>query len=126
MGGRQVRNARELLVQNNIPTYETPEEAVRAYVNMFNYRRNLDLLYETPSELPERKAPSKPPLRRIIEKAVSEERTLLSDRESKAFLAGYSIPSVDSHLAGTLEEALSLAKEIGYPVVIKIASTQIL
>lgn len=126
MGGRQVRNARELLVQNNIPTYETPEEAVRAYVSMFKYRRNLDLLYETPSELPERKAPSKPPLRRIIEKAVSEERTLLSDRESKAFLAGYGIPSVDSHLAGTLEEAISLAKEIGYPVVIKIASPQIL
>ena len=39
-----------MLVQNNIPAYETPEEAVKTYVNMFRYKRNLGLLYETPSE----------------------------------------------------------------------------
>jgi acetyltransferase len=125
MGGRQVRKAREILIQNNIPTYETPEEAVRAYVSMFKYRRNLDLLYETPSELPDRKALSKERLRELIDKEVSEGRTLLNDAVSRDFLVSYGIPFLNSRLALSLEDALGIAKEIGYPVVIKIESPQI-
>jgi len=125
MGGRQVRNAREILIQNNIPTYETPERAVRAYVNMFKYRRNLDLLYETPSELSEKKAISNQQLRGIINKALQEGRTFLNDKESKDFLVSYCIPSTVSRTIRTMEEALRVAEEIGYPVVIKILSSQI-
>jgi acetyltransferase len=125
MGGRQVRNAREMLIQNNIPTYETPEQAVRTYVNMFRYRRNLELLYETPSELPEQKAPGKAPLRELIKKATLEGRTFLSERESKDFLVSYGIPSTVPHATRTIEDALVVTKEIGYPVVIKITSPHI-
>jgi len=124
-GGAQVKKARENLLQNNIPTYETPEEAVRAYINMFKYRRNLDLLYETPSVLPERIALSKEQLEKHINKALSEGRTFLNPAESRDFLSNYGIPFMASHTTRTLEEALSVAKEIGYPVVIRIVSPQI-
>ncbi|HEY3277139.1 MAG TPA: bifunctional acetate--CoA ligase family protein/GNAT family N-acetyltransferase [Syntrophorhabdaceae bacterium] len=125
MGGRQVRAGREMLVQNNIPAYDTPEQAVKTYVNMFRYKRNLGLLYETPSELPERGAPDKAPLREIIRGAALEGRTLLNERESKDFLVSYGIPTTLPRITRTVEEALRLAKEIGYPLVIKIVSPDI-
>ena len=109
MGGRQVRNAREMLVQNNIPTYETPEEAVRTYANMFRYKRNLGLLYETPSELPEHKALQKGPLKELIKKAALEGRTLLNEKESKEVIAGYGIPTTVPRLTSTSEEAEDVA-----------------
>ena len=59
MGGGEVREGREILLKNNIPTYDTPEEAVRTYLYMYRYERNLELLYETPSELPVDQAPAK-------------------------------------------------------------------
>ena len=52
MGGEKIRRAMKTLRQNNIPSYESPEKAVRAYANMYRYERNLKLLYETPAELP--------------------------------------------------------------------------
>jgi acetyltransferase len=52
MGGLEVAKAREVFIQNDIPTYETPESAIRAYLHLYEYSRNLDLLYETPSALP--------------------------------------------------------------------------
>ncbi len=125
VGGKQVRNARELLIANNIPTYGTPEEGVRAYVNLFKYRRNLDLLYETPSELPERKDLSKRKLEGLIHKALSEGRTFLNEVESKNFLESYGIQTVPSRTVRTMEEVLRTAREIGYPVTIKIAAPQL-
>ena len=84
MGGAQVRNAREMLIQNNIPAYETPEEAVRAYINMFRYKRNLELLYETPAELPRHKAPRKTPFKELIKKAALKGRGFLHEKESRS------------------------------------------
>ncbi len=52
MGGRDVQDGREIFLENNIPIYETPEEAVKTYLYMYNYERNLELLYETPADLP--------------------------------------------------------------------------
>jgi len=124
-GGTPVRKARELLISSNIPTYATPEEAVRAYVHMFKYRRNLDLLYETPSELPERQALSKQILGGLIHQALADGRAYLNEKESKDFLESYAIPGVPARTIHTEEEALRAAQDIGYPVVIKIVSVQI-
>ena len=48
MGGKTIEEAKEVLIHNNIPTYVTPEEAVKTYMYMYKYGRNLELLYETP------------------------------------------------------------------------------
>ncbi len=58
MGGKAVQKGREILFENNIPTYETPEDAVKTYLYMYQYERNLESLYETPAELPIDQAPS--------------------------------------------------------------------
>src|SRR6185369_2612741 len=48
LGGDALREARGLFAQAGIPTYDTPEEAVRAFLQVVQYRRNQDLLMEVP------------------------------------------------------------------------------
>ena len=55
----------------------------------------------------------------------AENRTLLTEYESKQLIAAYDIPTVDTRLAATVDEAVSVAEQIGYPVVIKIDSRTI-
>jgi acetyltransferase len=125
MGATKVRASMETLARNDIPSYETPEEAVRTYVNMYRYERNLELLYETPAELPVQEAPRKEHLKELIERAIGEGRTLLNESESKEFFASYGIPTTVPSITHDVEEAVAMAHEIGYPVVIKVVSPAI-
>lgn len=126
MGGSDLRAAREVLTQNSIPTYETPEQAVRTYATMYRYKRNLELLYETPAELSVQEAPRKEHLIDLIKQAIKEGRSLLNEQESKAFLSSYAIPTTTPYITRHLGEATAVAQEIGYPVAIKIVSPDIL
>jgi acetyltransferase len=125
MGGPEVAKARELFIHADIPTYETPESAIEAYQYLYNYSRNLEQLYETPEELPLDQAPPKNNLKALINRVMKEGRTLLTEEESKRFLAYYGIPVTTTALARTPDEAVNIANVAGYPVVIKIASPDI-
>jgi acetyltransferase len=125
MGEDSVREARDMFHKNDIPTYPTPEEAVKTYMYMHHYRRNLDLLYETPEELSVDFSPPKGHLKVMIRKAASERRALTQD-ETDRFLGAYNIPRAQGTLAKSVEQASMIASEIGYPVVLKIASQDIL
>ena len=125
MGAEDVEAGRHIFVENSIPTYDTPEEAVRTYVNMCRYKKHLDQLYEIPDELPAHKAPAKDRLKELIKRALQEGRTLLNEEESKDFLLTYGIPVTMAKLAGDPEAAVSIAETVGYPVVIKVVSPDI-
>jgi acetyltransferase len=125
MGEDSVRDARNVFRRNGIPTYPTPEEAVKTYMYMYRYKRNLDLLYETPEELPVDLSPPKSHLKVMVRKA-AQERRALTQEEADRFLDAYAIPRAKGALAPSVEEALMIASEIGYPVVLKIASQDIL
>ena len=125
MGAKDVEEGRRIFVENNIPNYDTPEKAVRTYVNMCRYKRHLDQLYETPAELPAHKAPSKDHLKELLRVALTEGRTLLNEGESKDFLKTYGIPVTMPQLAQGPEAAVSIAEKVGYPVVIKVVSPDI-
>ncbi len=125
IGGKRLEEGRQIFLQNNIPSYETPEEAVKTYVCMYNYSRNLELLYETPAELPVDQAPPKNNLKAIIQKSVKAGRAVLSEEESKKFLFNYGIPVAKPMVARNADAALRMAREIEYPVVLKIVSPDI-
>jgi len=125
MGGENVAKGREIFRKQNVPSYETPEEAVKSYMYMYHYAKNLELLYETPAELPVDQSPPNHHLKALIRRAVNEGRTILSEAESKSFLSDYDIPIAETYVAKNVEEAASLALAIGYPVVIKISSSHI-
>lgn len=125
MGYEDVEKANQFLTENGVPTYSTPEQAVATYMYMYQYKRNLELMYETPVELPVDSAPPKQPLLSIIRNAVKEDRYTLTETESKKFLEYYNIPIVKTRVARTADEAAMCASQTGYPVAVKILSPQI-
>jgi acetyltransferase len=125
MGGGEVREAREILFANNVPTYRTPEEAVTTYLYMHNYDRNLGILHETPADVTVDSAPPMNTLKTFIRKALAEGRTVLTEEESKRFLTNYRIPTIRAHAAVDVEQAAHIARTEGYPLVMKIISPDI-
>jgi len=125
MGESAVRESREVFQRNNIPTYQTPEEAVKTYAYMYQYRRNLDQLYQTPQELPVVSSPPKAHLKVVIRNA-AKVRKSLTQPEVDRFLDAYDIPRVEGALAKSADQAATVALDIGYPVTLKISSQDIL
>jgi acetyltransferase len=124
IGGANVEKGKVIFYRHNIPTYETPEEAVKTYLYMYRYYRNLELLYETPSELSLIESPPKNHLKTLVRKMAKEGRTLFFE-EAKDFLNIYGIPVTTPYFAFDVENVLKIAIRIGYPVVLKIASPDI-
>ena len=125
MGDEEVARARQLFYESKIPTYEFPEEAIRTYLYMYQYARNLESLYETPEELPLDTGPSKNYLKTLIRKAVKAGRTVLTEENSKKFLTTYGISAATAHVAKDAKDAARIASQVGYPVVMKISSPDI-
>ena len=118
------RKARRILQSNGVPSFATPEEAVSTFTYMYDYSRNLELLYQTPEELSIEK-PNITILKGILRRAFCEGRKVLTLPESMCFLEAYKIPTVKTLVARTPEEASTLSSELGYPVVMKALSPQI-
>jgi len=125
MGAEMTEEANRILTENSIPTYATPEQAVATYMYMYQYKRNLELLYETPEELPVDSVPPKRPLTVIMRNAARENREILTETEAKKLLEYYCLPTVKTLIAKTADEAARIASHVGYPVVLKILSPQI-
>jgi acetyltransferase len=123
MGGSSVQKGRELLSGAGIPNFPFPDTACRIFNYMWQYSANLKALYETPALPQGSDAPDRAAARTLLQKARSEGRTLLTEYESKKLLEAYGIPTVQTLLAGTADQAASMADSIGYPVVVKLNST---
>jgi len=115
-----------ILADNGIPVYETPEGAVRTYLYMYNYGRNLQNLHETPSELSVDEAPPKNHLKSLVRRVLREGGSMLTDEDSRKFLTNYGIPLMRTYTALNVDEAVGYADMIGYPVVLKISSPDII
>src|SRR5262249_11370445 len=125
--GVEVAAGEELLNRANIPTFPFPDTAARAFTAMWRYSDNLRGLYETPV-LPDgdgQDSPDRARVEQIVQAARAEGRTLLDEVESKQVLAAYHIPTVETRVARSVEEALDQAATLGYPVVLKLFSATI-
>jgi len=125
MGGHVVREGVQLLNGAGIPTYTTPEKAVRAFMHLVSYARNLETLHETPRDIPVAFSLDRKKLRGIFDTILTEGGEILSENVSKAFLEAYEIPVTRPRAATSAEEAVLIARDFGYPVVLKIHSPQI-
>jgi acetyltransferase len=122
MGGAAMEEGRSILNQAGLPCFPFPDTAARLFNYMWRYSSNLKSLYETPS-LPEGAAPpDRPKAEVLLAQARQAGRDLLSEYESKSLLWAYGIPTVDTRLAQSAEEAAQMAEALGYPVVLKLHS----
>lgn len=125
MGGETVSDGAQILNQAGIPTYRTPEKAVRAFMHLVSYARNLSTLHETPRDIPMSFTLDRKRLRGVFDTLLTEGSEILSENVSKAFLEAYEIPVTKPYLARSADEAVEVARRCGYPVVLKIHSPQI-
>jgi len=125
MGGSMITGGVQLLSKAGVPTYNTPEQAIRAFMHLVSYARNLEILHETPRDMPVEFKLDRKRLRGVFDTILSEGNEILSENVSKAFLEAYEIPVTKPHLARTADDAAQVARELGYPVVMKIHSPQI-
>jgi acetyltransferase len=127
MGGNSIAAGEAALNSVGIPTFSYPDTAARAFTYMWRYTYNLRGLYQTPTltEDSTMTSASRNQVEQIIQNARSKGRTLLTELESKQVLSLYGIPSIETRVAASPDEAATLASEIGFPVVLKIFSETI-
>jgi len=127
MGGVSTAAGEAILNAAGVPTFPFPDTAARAFTYMWRYTDNLRSLYETPSlaDGPEIDDAARTQIRQLIENARGSGRTLLNEFESKQILSLYGIPTVETRIAHSEDEAVKQAREIGFPIVLKLFSATI-
>jgi acetyltransferase len=125
MGEADVREGRDILEEGNIPVFRIPENAVKTFMNMYKYTRSIETLYETPATIPHQFKPNTEKNKKLLDGIINEKRFVLTEDEAKALLKNYDIPVTKNTVAKSAEDAAKKAAEIGFPVVMKIASPDI-
>jgi acetate---CoA ligase (ADP-forming) len=123
VGGEKSEKAMQWLVENGIPSYGAPDLAVNAIAALREYARLRKSAEETINPCADTN-PTR--ARQIIELARKEGRGALTEIESKQVFAAYGLPVTQTSLSHSEDEAVALAHKVGYPVVMKIVSPEIL
>ncbi len=122
MGGNSMVYPRVILTEGGIPVFDFPERAVHAIAELYRYTVNRDNLKD--ESIPAFKV-DKSKVKEIISKVHNDGRRILLANEAHAIAEAYGIPVAKIRLATSSEEARKLAEELGYPVVLKISSPDI-
>jgi acetyltransferase len=125
MGGAAVADAREIFRKNAIPHFDTPEFAIRAFLQSVEYGVNQQSLIELPPSVPSEFVPDVLQVREIFQGVLAAGRQMLTEPEAKQVLAAYQIPIVETLVAIDVADAVAKAKAIGFPVALKILSADI-
>jgi acetyltransferase len=122
MGEASIQKAVRTLTDHNVPNYIVPERAVGALAVMVKQRQ----WQREPLPAFEHFDVDRDRVAKIFKKVKEERRLTIGDAEARAIIEAYGIPVPKSRLCETAEEAVGYASEIGFPVVMKIASPEIL
>lgn len=122
MGDAAIKKGVEIMRSYGVPNYQVPERAVAAIAAMWRYRNWLN----TPPLHVEQFPVDREKVRAVFARVRSEGRVTIGDAEARDVMEAYGIPLPKSGLAATPDAAVALAESIGYPVVMKIASPDIL
>jgi acetyltransferase len=125
MGEIKVADGVRTLRAAHVPQFDTPEDAVRAFMYLYQYTRSLANLYETPTDILPDFNPDRAAVKKVFLEVARSGRQILSEVEAKQVLAAYDIPVVATKVATSPEECSRIAEQIGFPVAIKILSHDI-
>ena len=121
MGLEEALSARHECNLAGIPTYISPEKAIKAFMHMVDYQRVQALLQETPPSLPFTTTPDiRTRCHRLIEEAKAGDRDRLTHRETAEVLAAYGIPAAPSRYVATPEEGADAAAQLDGRMALKV------
>ena len=122
MATEDISETLRILDEKRVPHYLFPEAAARAMANMAEYAWWIN---RPRTEVRVFSDVRKERAKRVLDKAKSEGRTFLPEPEAHEVLEAYGFPVLKSHMAKNVEEAVTAAERIGFPVVLKIVSPDI-
>jgi acetate---CoA ligase (ADP-forming) len=122
VGGRQTEDCVQDLRKRDVPVFTDPYEAVSCLGSIYTYFS----ARKAPSEAVEEAAIDVPGIQAVIQKVRADQRRFLLPGEAQILMQAAGIPMPKSFIAHHLEEAVTAAEEMGYPVVMKIVSKDIL
>jgi acetyltransferase len=125
VGESTAAEPRHLFEAARVPTFATPEQAVRAFMHLVRYRRNQEMLIQVPPSVPELFAVDQAAARAVIASVLAQKRPWLTEPEAKAVLNAYGVRVVETIAVATADEAVAAAAAIGRPVALKILSPDI-
>jgi acetate---CoA ligase (ADP-forming) len=122
MGEANTNAGIKILTENSIPNYIFPERAVAALKAM-EMQRQWEI---RPQPEFETFAVDKTKVAEVFKRVRGDNRLEIGDAEAREILEAYGIPQPKSMLCRNVDEAVAFAEEVGYPVVMKISSPDIL
>lgn len=125
LGGEKIKEGVRILNDNGIPVYSTPEQAVRAFMKLVTYSRNLELLYETPEDINVKFSPDRDKLRFSFDSLIPDKTNILTESLSKSILEAYGITASKPYKVAALRDLRKSADIVGYPLVMKVDSQDI-
>ncbi len=125
LGEAAVVQARQRLDNAGLPTFATPEKAVTAMMQLVRRSRAQDMLMEIPPATASNAERDTKPSREAIDTALAQNREWLTAVEANVVLRSYGIPTVEMRVAKSPEEAHRTSVAMGFPVALKILSTDI-
>jgi len=125
LGGASMREGMVVFNKAGIAVYRSPEQAIQAIMTLSHYSKNLELLYETPKEVPVSFSYDRNELRKKYLTTIFPKTRILSEDDSKLLINDYGIATTHPELARNEDEAVKIADKKGYPVVLKIYSADI-
>lgn len=125
LGGDKARRAREIFTTAKVPTYDTPNDAVRAFTHLVEYYRRREALMETPPATANGPPPDRDTVSGIIASVRADGRTMLTEPEAKAVLAAYHIPVARTETADDAASAAETAAGFAGPYALKVLSRDI-
>ncbi|MFU8768726.1 MAG: bifunctional acetate--CoA ligase family protein/GNAT family N-acetyltransferase [Desulfotignum sp.] len=91
LGGMNIDASRAIFNRNGIITYDSPERAVRAFVNLYQYGRNMELLQQIPYTTDKRLSIDRDAASRIIDNALANQENDLAPQKAAGLAAAYGI-----------------------------------
>jgi acetyltransferase len=122
LGESAAAAARRCFAEARIATYDTPDDAVRGFMHRVRYRRNQELLMETPAARSDNFVPNEDTVRKLLGRVSAANPTWLDADDVAVILAAYGIPLPKSRIVAEPAAAAAAAREIGFPVALKIRS----
>jgi acetyltransferase len=126
MGSDDVAEGEAILQKNNIPCFRSPEEAVNLFMDVDRFVKLQKTLKQKSESMPKVFKPKTEANRKMIKNISGSGRSTFTEFEAKQFLANYGIPVAKNGVATTGPEAGNIAAKIGFPVVMKILSPDIM
>jgi acetyltransferase len=123
LGGPAMAEPRRRFAASALPTFETPEAAVEGFAQLTRLRRTRDLVLHAPETA--EAAVDADGARKIVEGALAQGRSVLTDPEARDLMQAYGVSTVASRQAATPQDAAEAARAIGGPVALKILSRDV-